>query len=346
LYLDFIKICIKILKDYGLLLFITPTNVKNYLTNQNKNRGYIDNFYNIKFLSINTSNIYFPNIGSFFAYFLIEKKIVMETLTNVIFLRNSNIETDKITIKKGYNLPLCVSKYDINIINKVSNLIENKNLLFNIKKACYNIDNKLTYQRIRKEHLISGKISINETTEFKYKIIDKINKTNQFPGIYYYNKIKMNDYGLSKIIMCTGGYLMPEYDEKGEYNLSDNMIYLTCISKQNYEAFKIIVNSNLITYLNKVTMTDNIHGRDNVIMNLKLIDLNKIKNESDIYKIYNITNDEKKIIDLTIGNKNNELKNKVNKVSKKKIISKIENKIINQDIETKIIKKIKVKKLK
>ena len=30
--LDFIKICIEILKDDGLLLFITPTNVKNYLT--------------------------------------------------------------------------------------------------------------------------------------------------------------------------------------------------------------------------------------------------------------------------------------------------------------------------
>ena len=188
----------------------------------------------------------------------------------------------------------------------------------------------------------SGKISSNETTNFKYKIIDKINKTNPYPGIYYYNNIKMCDYGIPKIIMCTGGYLMPEYDEKGEYNLSDNMIYLTCISKQNYDAFKIIINSNLITYLNKITMTDNIHGRDTVIMNLKLIDLNKIKNESDVYKIYNITSDEKKIIDLTIGNKNNELKKEIiisnkNKVSKKKTLKpKTETKITNKEIEKNI----------
>jgi hypothetical protein len=342
LYLDFIKICIKILKDNGLLLFITPTNVKNYLTCQNKNREYIDNLYDINFLSINTANIFFPNVGSFFAYFLIEKKIVIETKTNVIFLRNGTIESDTITIKKGYNLPLCISKHDINIINKVSNLIENNNLLFEIKKASYNVNNKLTYQRIRKQHLDSGKISSNETTNFKYKIIDKINKTNPYPGIYYYNNIKMCDYGIPKIIMCTGGYLMPEYDEKGEYNLSDNMIYLTCISKQNYDAFKIIINSNLITYLNKITMTDNIHGRDTVIMNLKLIDLNKIKNESDVYKIYNITSDEKKIIDLTIGNKNNELKKEIiisnkNKVSKKKTLKpKTETKITNKEIEKNI----------
>jgi hypothetical protein len=104
--------------------------------------------------------------------------------------------------------------------------------------------------------------------------------------------------------MCTGGYLMPEYDEKGEYNLSDNMIYMICKSKQNYNAFKILINSNLINYLNKITMTDNIHGRDTVIMNLKLIDLNKIIEENDIYNIYNITDYEKKIIDFTIGRKN------------------------------------------
>ena len=302
LYLDFIKLSMQILKSNGLLLFITPINVKNYLTCQNKNRNYIDNLYNIKFLSINTSNIYFPNIGSFFAYFLIEKKIVNETNTNVIFLRNNKIEKNVITIKKGYNLPLCMNLHDINIINKVSNLIENKNSLFDIKKALYNVNDKLIHQRIRKQHLNSEKILNKETNNFKYKIIDKINKSNPYPGIYYYNNIKMCDYGKPKIIMCTGGYLMPEYDEKGEYNLSDNMIYLICESKQNYNAFKIIINSKLINYLNKITMTDNIHGRDTVIMNLKLIDLNKINDEKDIYEIYNITLDEKKIIDLTIKN--------------------------------------------
>ena len=127
------------------------------------------------------------------------------------------------------------------------------------------------------------------------------------------------------------------------------MIYLTCISKQNYDAFKIIINSNLITYLNKITMTDNIHGRDTVIMNLKLIDLNKINNETDIYKIYNITSEEKKIIDLTIGKKNNELTKKIIKsnkniikVSKKKILKpKIETIIEDKEIDE--IKKIKQK---
>ncbi len=143
LYLSFVKLCINILKDNGLLLFITPVNVKNYLTCQNKNRNYIDNLYNIKFLSINTSNKYFPNIGTFFAYFMIEKKIVNKTSTNVVFLRNNNIEEDTITIKKGYNLPLCISKHDINIINKVYIKYSNYIINFLIQKLLLNQCSKL-----------------------------------------------------------------------------------------------------------------------------------------------------------------------------------------------------------
>jgi hypothetical protein len=335
LYLSFIKYSLEILKNDGLLLFITPTNVKNYLTCQNKNRGYINNLYNIKFLSINTSNIYFPKVGTFFAYFLIEKQIVNETKTNVIFIRNGKIESDIITIKKGYNLPLCISKNDLSIINKVSNLIENKNILFDIKKASYNINNKLTFQRIRTQHIKTGKIMKKKTDNYKYKIIDKINKTNPFPGIYYYNNVKMCDYEIPKIIMCTGGYLMPEYDQEGEYNLSDNMIYMLCKSKESYESFKNIVNSNLINYLNKITMTDNIHGRDNVIMNLKKIDLNNINNDKDIYKIYNITEEEQQIIELTL-----------NKIIKNVDENHIENKIIKDGRKQYYLIKNKLYKVK
>ncbi|AYV80018.1 MAG: restriction-modification methylase [Gaeavirus sp.] len=301
LYLSFIELSIKHLKDNGLLLFITPTNVKNHLTYQTKHRNYIDNFYNIKFLSINVANTYFKNVGSYFAYFLIEKRIVTESTTRIEFIRNKNIETDIVQLRQGYNLQLCMSTNDINIINKVSNLIHDINPLFDIQKAEYDSDNKITYQRIRKEHIISEKISTKPSDTFKFKIIDKINKSHPYPGIFYYSKTKMINYGLPKIIMCTGGYLMPEYDNNGEYNLSDNMIYLLCDTVKEFEAFKILINSKLVNYLNKVSMTDNIHGRDTVIMNMTHMDLSKITCDNDIYKSYGITNDEQKTINLTLG---------------------------------------------
>ena len=91
-------------------------------------------------------------------------------------------------------------------------------------------------------------------------------------------------------------------------------------------------------------MTDNIHGRDTVIMNLKLIDLNKINNETDIYKIYNITSEEKKIIDLTIGKKNNELTKEII-TSNKNIIKVSKKKTLKPKIET-IIEEKEIIKIK
>ncbi len=303
LYLSFIQFSLKKLKEAGLLLFITPINVKNYITVQNKNRNYIDNLYNIKFLSLNTANKYFQDIGNFFSYFVIEKTIVEEVSTNIEFVRQNIVEKDIITIRKGYNIPLCCSKKDITIINKVSNLICDNHTVFDIKKAMYDNDGKHTYQRIRKQHIKDGIVVDKKTEEHKYMIIDKVTKTHKFPGIkYFYNK-QMIDYGKSKTIMCTGGYLSPEFDDNGEYNLSDNMIYMLSTRKE-YEAFKIIINSKIIEYLNKISMTDGLHGRDKVIMSIKKIDLNDIYNDADIYNLYNISEDEQKIIDITIGKAN------------------------------------------
>ena len=300
-YLEFIKYSLGILKPNGYLLFVTPSNIKNYITNKEKNRKYIDNFYEIIYLSLNTANKHFKGINTYFAYFLIKNNIVSSCKTKVEFLRNKKIESDEITIYEKQELPLCLSNIDFTIFNKCSNLLSKNHTTFDIKKANYTINNKQTLQRIRKTHITSGQISQTLNESHKYPIIDKVNISKPFPGDVYYNKHMMNDYGVPKIVMCTGGYLMPSYDVNGEYNLSDNMIYLLCDTKEKYEGFVILVNSKLINYLNLITMTDNLHGRDTVIQNMKLIDLEKIKNDNDIYKMYNLSENEITIIHETIN---------------------------------------------
>ena len=164
-------------------------------------------------------------------------------------------------------------------------------------------DNKLYLEFIKyslEKLYKNGDIKKNSDSLYKYMIIDKINKGHPFPGVYYYNNYQMIDYGKPKIIMCSGGYLMPSFDKKGIYNLSDNMLYLLINDLSEYNGLNIIINSVLINYLNKVTMTDNIHGRDTVIKNIKQIDLSKIKCENDIYNIMNITNDELELMKHTI----------------------------------------------
>ena len=300
LYLEFIKYSINNLFDDKYLLFITPINIKNYITNQNKNRLYFPNFMKIIYLSLNTANKYFPNISSYFSYFLIQKSIVKYCDTNVSYLRKNKLENDIIRINEFDNLSLCLANNDIILINKVSNIIKTNYKVFNIKKANYIKNSKSVLQRIRITHIKNEDVKKEQDDIYKYKIIDKINIKNPFPGIYYYNNYKMTDYGLCKAIMCTGGYLMPSYDEKGEYNLSDNMIYLLLNTYEEYQGLCILINSNLIKYLNKISMTDNIHGRDYVIQNIKYIDLSKIKNDKDIYEIYQISQQEINLINETI----------------------------------------------
>ena len=302
LYLDFISYSIKNIYDNALLLFIVPTNIKNYITNQDKNRSYISNFMEIMYLSLNTSNKYFPNISTYFSYFLIKKNIVKSCQTKTEFMRGKKIENSIITINEKDELPLTLSTKDINLINKVSNLIKKQWNTLDIKKALYQKTNKKKCtQRIRKSHIKNGDIKKDYDETYKYKIIDKINKGHNFPGIYYYNNYKMIDYGKPKIIMCSGGYLMPSLDKEGVYNISDNMLYILINDLSEYEGLTILINSLLIKYLNKVTMTDNIHGRDIVIKNIKNISLSNIKCENDIYSQLNITKDDLELIKNTIN---------------------------------------------
>ena len=299
LYLSFIQYSIDKLKQNGYLLFIVPTNVKNYLTGVNKNRDYITELYQLHTLTLNVANSYF-SVGSTFAYFLLQKNPVESCLTKVEYVRNDVVEKDTILIEKGMNLPLCLSKTDMVILNKVSNLMKNEHEVFPIQKAEYVTDGKISQQRIRKQHIDKGIVKEKATKEFCYKIINKITKTKPFPGEVYYNDRKMEDYGKPKIVMCTGGYLMPSYDEKGTYNLSDNMIYMLCNSEKEFTGLKLLSESPLVQYLNTITMTDGLHGRDNVMKNLKKIDLTTIATNEDVYKAYELTNDEIELIEKTI----------------------------------------------
>ena len=301
LYLEFIKYSLKVLYKNALLLFIVPTNIKNYITNQDKNRPYISNFMEIKYLSFNTCNKYFTNINTYFSYFLIKKNIVKSCTTKTAFMRGNKIEYSNITINEKDELPLAISDKDINLINKVSNLIKKNHKTLDIEKGLYIKNQKQYTQRIRQSHIKKGDIKENYDDIYKYKIIDKINKGHNFPGIYYYNNIQMIDYGKPKIVMCSGGYLMPSFDEKGIYNVSDNMLYLLINNISEYNGLTILIDSILIKYLNKVTMTDNIHGRDIVIKNIKEIDLSQIKCDDDIYEVMNITKDELELMKQTIN---------------------------------------------
>ena len=283
LYLNFTKISLSLLKKDGLLLFITPRNILEYLLFLDKNRKYINNFYQINYIAIETSNKYFPNVGSSFTYFLIKKTIYNHS-TIIEYMFNDKIEKIELLLEKGFKIPRIVTKNDIDILLKITSKTNNyilNDFIFNNKK-----------QRIRKQHIEKNIVLIKESKTHKIKIIDTINKTNPFPGKYYYYDKIDNDFNKNKLILSKKGYLMPFIDKTKEYTYSDNFKY---IIDDNLEKIKLLLESNITKYL-LFQYSKNGFDSIDIIKNLDKKNLKNIKNNNDLYKLYDLNEEEIKHI--------------------------------------------------
>jgi len=288
LYLDFTKICIKLLKNNGLLLFITPRNILEYLLLVEKNRKYIDQFYQLKYIAIETSAKYFPNVGSTFTYFVLEKQLYYEK-TIIEYMFCNKIDTIKVMLELGFKIPRVITKLDIEILSQITSKINNY-ILYD-----FMFGNKT--QRIRKQHIDKNIVSIKETKENKIKIIDTINKTTPFPGKYYYYNLKDNDFNKDKLILSKKGYLMPYVDTTKTYTYSDNFKY---IIDNNLTQIKLLFDSKIIKYL-LFQYSKNGFDSIDIIKTINKKNLNNITNENELYKLYNLTNEHIKHINNILG---------------------------------------------
>ena len=281
LYLDFTKICLSILKQDKYLLFITPTNIMDYLLLVEKNRKYINNLYQLKYLAIETINKYFPNVNSTFMYFLLEKKVTYEK-TVIEYMFNNKIETTELLLEKGYKILKVITKLDIEIIPKITSKTSNYDL------EDFKFDNKT--QRIRKEHFTKNVIFRKETDTHKIKIIDTINKTDPFPGKYYYYNKKDNVYSKDKLVLSKKGYLMPTIDRTKLYTYSDSFKYIIEDNNGSLEQIKMLLDSNIVKYLIS-QYSKNGYDSVDIIKMLYKKNLTSVKDNNDLYKLYGLTDE-------------------------------------------------------
>jgi len=299
LYLEFTKHSLIILNNNGYLLFITPRNILEYILLLEKNRKYIEEYYQINYIAIETSNKYFKSVSSTFAYFLIEKAPYYKKTTIEYLYCNKN-ETIELLLEKGYKIPKVLTELDISIINKITSKDNNYKLndfIFETKS-----------QRIRKQHIDKKIVLDGESETHKIKIIDTINKTNIFPGKYYYYDKKDDVFDKDKLILSKKGYLMPFVDKTKNYTYSDNFKY---IIDDNLDEIKILLESNIVKYLLYQYSKNGFDSID-IIKNLNKKILYNIKNDIELYKLYNLSNEEVNHIELLLGLKNND-----NKIRKK-----------------------------
>ena len=290
LYLDFSKKSLSVLFKSGNLLFVTPKNITDYMLLCDKNRSYFDDFYQIDYLVIDTPAKYFAGVGSTFLYFNLKK----EKYTKMTKIRCYNVNKDEVEseifLEKGQSIPNIISDLDLSIISK----IRNKKEKFKFEKMKMN-DREF---RIRKKQFEDGKVSKLQDNCYLYPVIDSINKNNPFPGKVFYMKNDFSD-KKPKLIINGSGYLCPSFDSKGDYFLSDSMIYIHVDNEDKFKNLKFIIESKLSRYwLNQFRLNGFSDSKN--IQNFPYIKYDNQLSNQDIYTYFNLTQDEIDLIEKTI----------------------------------------------
>ena len=281
LYLEFIKYANEKINNNGFIIYVTPSSLLDYIKMKKKSEIFKQKY---NFIFLNDTGAYlkgehFPSVGSTFVYFIYQNnEKYKETYT--LKYNNKKLELIKLNIYEDDIL----SKLDKEIFSKIFD----ENINYSFKDFLFNQGKKNKTRRIRQEFINKNIIKEKSNSYFKYKIIDTINISNPFPGIYYYYNEKDNDYNKNKIVFSKKGYLMPTIDTTHEYTYSDNFKYLLC--DNNCKEYKLFFNSSLINYLVKKIKKSGFFDEIffNKLSKLKLLNFDKINNEDDIFKELNI----------------------------------------------------------
>ena len=284
LYLSFTKWSHHNLVKKGMLLFITPTNIVDYLLVVDKNRGIFDTLQNIQYMAIGTPEKFF-RVNSTFTYFLLSKEPYSNT-TMIEFEDRADHSIQKIEIKlnEGVLLPKTPSRKVLDILSKITTVDKTKQFPFQM----FRFQGKT--QRIRAQHLKAGIVTSAPTDKNKYPIIDTVNKKYPSGFRYYYHRLD-DDILKNKIVFSKKGYLMPTYDDTHQQTYSDNFVFLP-VENDN---LLILFTSPLIDFLCK-QFSKNGFDLINAVRMLRKVEGRLLTTRDDVYREYNLTQDEIKYI--------------------------------------------------
>jgi len=290
LYTKFIYKSHNLLKDYGFLLYITPPTFFSIGRSNNKDdmniRKDIFNNYFIHYINLEECSKYF-NVGSKFIYYLIQKKNKMNPNIKVICKYNKNIY-ESIINQELFNsadfLPYLLTNESLSICNKMKSM-KNKIDVF------HSPDN-----RSDKKHVVKKK-----DNEHVYPIQATGNQ------IVYSSKICKNQYD-KKILMSESGYLNPFYDD-GINGIGGHCFGLLVKNKIDAEYLIKLINSNLYKFYIEINKWSGFHHIE-VLKSLAFIKLNENFTDNDLYKIFNLSENEIKLINDIYNNDNTSISSK------------------------------------
>ena len=232
LYTKFINYNINKINNNGYLLFINPISWIGPSTNKQSGNDLLHNVflkYDLLYLNLNECKKYFKE-GSTFCFYLLNKKITNDCITNVISKHKNEISTSKINFKnykKMKFLPIHITEETIDLVNGVINK-KNKLKISRSRK----LDTSTKYG---KEHL-----SLIENEKFKYITYHTTTKT-------YYSDIKLENFNNSKILLNMSGHLNPIIVDN--CNITESKFYIELQKEDDKKLINIFKNNNIKKYL-------------------------------------------------------------------------------------------------
>lgn len=280
LYTKFIKKSINITKY---LLFITPQGWMAPGNENSVNKFFFrDNMISntILYLESGVSQEHF-NVGSKFTSFLIKVG------------KNNDKET---ILKTKINNKVVISKINLNNIDNLFFLPTLPN------KLCFDIYNKVIFST-------SKKMSFVLDLEYDIRRNDDIRiKSDKYPYKVYntgtqirYSKFKTKNYDKKKVVISGSGNLNPIFED-GNAATANNTLYM--IVKDNEEGKKIVnlLESMLYKFILHYSKYSGFFTKE-IIWSLPLPDENLISdfNNQELYEYFNLTAEEIRLIEDTIG---------------------------------------------
>ena len=270
---DFIEKALSQLKPNGYLLFITPDNWMSF-ADRNLLIKIITGLQIIH-LDIHTAKKYFKKIGSSFTWYIIQ---------NCPFYKNINVSgiwkkkeyINSVVSKERKYIPLLYNQTVQNILSKT---IDDENL----KK--FEIKTSSDLHKYTKADFIR-----NEKDDvYKYKLIHTPSQT-----VYSSRPHKFQD-GYKVFISTTDKYKI-FIDECG---MTQSIVFILCRDETEANHYFQILQHPLYVFVNNICRWGNFNNI-RILQSFPIPDIEYSGNHQEIYNYFNITEDEKKFIDLNL----------------------------------------------
>lgn len=316
------------MKDGGFLGWITPQSwgsPSNKILNLFKNND-------VHYLNLDTKQ-YFPDVGSTFSHFLLQKSNQSTLVTKII---NAETEYNLVLDDNILWIPNDFCDHSLNIHRKVMFLEKDKFIIHYDYVTCHNVirraeilkNNKLTEYDNKinscKDDTKKEKLLLNRKNLLEKKVDITISESMTQNHIYpvfhtnkkiWYSSIQQSFAKEKKVLWSRSGYVKAIYDP-GNLGCTDMGYYILVDSDVEGERLARFLNSKLMQYIFKTAKWSGF-GNEKVFSSIPKIDLSKDYTEQDFYDMFSLTKEEVSFLNLSKKKKKTNIKKET--ISEKRI---------------------------